>query len=229
MLIQSRKQKAICHDVKGDRIRLFSHDGKVRILNRDSRCASWITIRNTVFWTVCTPNHVEMRNWKTPLDRDLRCASQITNLDVIWRTHGPKYCSLNRDSRCASRITIQNTHYAVVWKQSKIQLGKLGQNSLMTYYDIERFQVTAKIMAHVSKVYDWWGQVSLAMTIYKGKVNIKHQAPMHKIFTPIYSWPVLEWVVPHSWTGFGLKTDPIFIFHSRYCLLCLQYWHSHWK
>ena len=51
-------------------IRLFSHDGKVRILNCDSRCASWIKIRNTVFWTVCTPNHVEIC--------DLRCASQIT-------------------------------------------------------------------------------------------------------------------------------------------------------
>ena len=94
----------------------FSHDGKVRILNRDSRCASWITIRNTVFWTMCTPNHIEIC--------DLRCAcisnhgpevfssyaSQITNLDVIWRTHGPKYRILNRDSRCASRITIQNMH-----------------------------------------------------------------------------------------------------------------------
>ena len=62
-----------------------------------------------------------MRNSKTPLDRDLRCASQITNLDVIWRTHGPKYLISNRDSRCASRITIQNTHFAVVWKQSKIR------------------------------------------------------------------------------------------------------------
>ena len=43
-------------------LRLFSHDGKVRILNRDSRCASWITIRNTVFWTMCMPNHVEIRD-----------------------------------------------------------------------------------------------------------------------------------------------------------------------
>ena len=59
----------------------------------------------------------EMRNSKTHLRRDLRCASQITILDVFWRTHGPKYCISNRDSRCAFLITIQNTHFAVVWKQ----------------------------------------------------------------------------------------------------------------
>ena len=39
---------------------LFSHDGKVRILNRDSRCASWVTQcthgrSNCEFWiTQCT-------------------------------------------------------------------------------------------------------------------------------------------------------------------------------
>ena len=60
----------------------------------------------------------EMHNSKTILDRDLRCASQIANRDVIWRTHGPKYRLSNFYSRCTSRIKIQNTHFAVVWKQS---------------------------------------------------------------------------------------------------------------
>ena len=58
---------------------LFSHDGKVRILNFNSRCASWIKIRKTVFWTMCTPNHVEIR--------DLRCASQITVQRCFRVTH----------------------------------------------------------------------------------------------------------------------------------------------
>ena len=88
-------------------MRILNHDSKYCILDRvyaKSRRDSWF----------------EMRNSKTPLDRDLRCASQITNLDVIWRTHGPKYRILNRDSRCATRIKIQNTHFAVMWKQPKI-------------------------------------------------------------------------------------------------------------
>ena len=58
---------------------LFSHDGKVRILNRDSRCASWIMIWNTVFWTVCTPNHVEIR--------DLRRVTRKHLWTVIWDAH----------------------------------------------------------------------------------------------------------------------------------------------
>ena len=49
---------------------LFSHDGKVRILNFNSKCAFWIKIRKTVFLTVCTPNHITMRN--------LKCAFQMT-------------------------------------------------------------------------------------------------------------------------------------------------------
>ena len=45
---------------KHTELRLFSHDGKVRILNRDSRCASWVTQcthdrSNCEFWiTQCT-------------------------------------------------------------------------------------------------------------------------------------------------------------------------------
>ena len=42
-----------------------------------------------------------MRNWKTPPDRHLNCAFQMTHRDVIWRTHGPKYCNLNDNSNCA--------------------------------------------------------------------------------------------------------------------------------
>ena len=170
---------------------LFSHDGKVRILNRDSRCASWVTqcthdrpvilrILNyavytwaTKFWILhvwvpcqsnmhgarisCASVHTcmqlavyrrkwleghtssapkkhdlevksfihrfccvicENRNWKTPLDRDLRCAFQITFRDVIWHTHSLKYRLLNFNTKCAFRIKIQTTHFAVVWKQS---------------------------------------------------------------------------------------------------------------
>ena len=82
-------------------LRLFSHDGKVRILNRDSRCASWITIRNTVFWTVCTPNHVEIR--------DLRCASQITVQRCFRVTH-----LKSRISTWFGVHTVQNTVFRIV-------------------------------------------------------------------------------------------------------------------
>ena len=47
-------------------IRLFSHDGKVRILNFNSRCAFWIKIQNTQ---------------KRP------CVCQITSQNVIWNAH----------------------------------------------------------------------------------------------------------------------------------------------
>ena len=79
-------------------MRILNHDSKYGILDRvyaKSRRDSWF----------------EMRNSKTPLDRDLRCASQITNLDVIWRPHGPKYRISNRDSRM--RISNHNSKYAL--------------------------------------------------------------------------------------------------------------------
>ena len=47
-------------------LRLFSHDGKVRILNFNSRCAFWIKIQNTQ---------------KRP------CVCQITSQNVIWNAH----------------------------------------------------------------------------------------------------------------------------------------------
>ena len=61
-----------------------------------------------------------MHNWKTPLDRHLKCAFKITHRYVIWHTHGPKYRLSNFNSKCAFRIKIQNTHFAIVWKQSKL-------------------------------------------------------------------------------------------------------------
>ena len=88
-------------------MRMLNHDSKYSILDRvyaKSRRDSWFEMRIS--------NH-------SP-EVFSSYASLITNLDVIWRTHGPKYRISNRDSRCASRITIQNTHFAVVWKQSKL-------------------------------------------------------------------------------------------------------------
>ena len=87
---------------------LFSHDGKVRILNRDSRCASWITIRNTVFWTVCTPNHVEIR--------DLRCTSQITVQGCFWVTH-----LKSRISTWFGVHTVQNTVFRIVIQDAHLE------------------------------------------------------------------------------------------------------------
>ena len=80
--------------------RLFSHDGKVRILNRDSRCASWITIRNTVFWTVCTPNHVEIR--------DLRCVTRKHLWTVIWDAHS--WFGVHTVQNTVFRIVIRDAH-----------------------------------------------------------------------------------------------------------------------
>ena len=45
---------------------LFSHDGKVRILNFNSRCAFWIKIQNT---------------------QKRQCVCQITSQNVIWNAH----------------------------------------------------------------------------------------------------------------------------------------------
>ena len=60
----------------------------------------------------------EMNNLKTPPDRHLKCAFQMTHRYVIWRTHGPKYHLSNFYSKCAFQIQIQITHFALVWKQS---------------------------------------------------------------------------------------------------------------
>ena len=56
----------------------------------------------------------EMRNRKTPPDRHLKCAFQMTHRDVIWRTHSPKYRLSNFNSKCAFQIHIHITHFALV-------------------------------------------------------------------------------------------------------------------
>ena len=87
---------------------LFSHDGKVRILNCDSRCASWITIQNTLFWTVCTPNHVEIR--------DLRCVTRKPLLTVIWDAH-----LKSRISACFGVHTVQNAVFRIVIQDAHLE------------------------------------------------------------------------------------------------------------
>ena len=89
-------------------IRLFSHDGKVHISNRDSRCASWITIRNTVFWTVCTPNHIEIR--------DLRCVTRKHLWTVIWDAH-----LKSRISTWFGVHTVQNTVFWIVIQDAHLE------------------------------------------------------------------------------------------------------------
>ena len=183
--------------------RLCSHDGKVRTLNFNSKCAFWIKIRKTMFWTLCTPNHIAMRNLKCAFQMTVQRCFPVTHLAkshseiTVWMPWplngvifffwfffgggggGAKWpsnhfrlytarcicteaqemrapcmfdwqgtqtfsrwnaksqirslvCTLRnsniaitslvctlRNSKCAFRITIQNTHFAVVWKQSK--------------------------------------------------------------------------------------------------------------
>ena len=90
----------------GDHNYCFSHN---------SKCAIQMMIRMMVFWTVCTPNHIAIRN--------LKCAIQITHFGV----HTVHYYRLsNFNSKCAFRIKIQITHFAVVWKQSMIGGGGGG-------------------------------------------------------------------------------------------------------
>ena len=64
-----------------------------------------LEVRAFIQWFCCVI--CEMRNWKTPLDRHLKCAFQITHPGVIWRTHGPKYCLSN---------LIQNAHFELNFK-----------------------------------------------------------------------------------------------------------------
>ena len=61
----------------------------MRILNFISRCASWIKIRKTVFWTVCMPNHVAIH--------DLRCASS---------NHGPEVFSSYASRKSRNKIAV---------------------------------------------------------------------------------------------------------------------------
>ena len=46
-----------------------------------------------------------MRNSNYDKDHHLNCAFQITNRDVIWHTHGPKYSNSNHHLNCAFQIT----------------------------------------------------------------------------------------------------------------------------
>ena len=131
---------------------LFSHDSKVRNLNLNLKCAFWIKIQKTVFWTVCMPNHIAIRNLKCAIQMMVRTVIWIANIKLrfamwfgvhtvqntviqiiiwiahfklriamwFWRTHGPNHRLWNFDSKCAFRIKIKITHFAVVWKQSKM-------------------------------------------------------------------------------------------------------------
>ena len=70
-----------------------SHDGKVRILNFDSKCAFWVKIRKTVFFTVCTPNHIAMRNW---------------NAHFKWRSRGAfqkRISQITQQNHCMNALT----------------------------------------------------------------------------------------------------------------------------
>ena len=80
-------------------------------------CAS-VNMQHVVFirWFRCVI--CEMRNLKTPPDRHLKCAFQMTHRDVILCTHSPKYHLLNCNSKCAFQIKIEITHFALVRKQS---------------------------------------------------------------------------------------------------------------
>ena len=79
---------------------LFSHDSQVRNLNLNSKCAFWIIIRMTVFWTVCTTNHIAIRNLKCAINsNDGRTVIWIAHFKLriaMWfggalHMHGPKY------------------------------------------------------------------------------------------------------------------------------------------
>ena len=109
------------------------------IVIRDAHLESRFKIRyfDRVYAKKHRESWFEMRNSKTHLKR----ASQITILDVFWRTHGPKYRISNRDSICAFLITIQNTHFAVVWKQPKYSCHLWTSFYLNTFFDSGRVQI----------------------------------------------------------------------------------------
>ena len=79
-------------------------------------------IRMTVFWTVCTPNHIAMHNLKCAIQRwsgssfelrigpSLNCAFQITHRDVICRT------DVHMVQNTVFRILIQKGHFKLKFK-----------------------------------------------------------------------------------------------------------------
>ena len=76
-----------------------------------------------------------MRNWKTPLDRHLKCAFQITHRDVIWRTQGPKYCLSN---------LIKNAHLQLKFKIRTLPSCENSQSDLL-FAPCELNPVNAKL------------------------------------------------------------------------------------
>ena len=69
----------------------------------------------------------EKRNWKTPLDRHLNCAFQMTHYDVIWRTHVIQNVhNSNDNSNCAlcSRVKTVQVKCAIANLTLEIKLRK---------------------------------------------------------------------------------------------------------
>ena len=48
--------------------------------NLNLKCAFWIKIRKTVFWTVCTPNYIAMRHLKCTFQMTVRRCFQVMHL-----------------------------------------------------------------------------------------------------------------------------------------------------
>ena len=61
-------------------LRLFSHESKVRNLNLNLKCAFWIKIWKTVFWTVCMPNYIAMHHLKCAFQMMVRRCFPVTHL-----------------------------------------------------------------------------------------------------------------------------------------------------
>ena len=100
MTVFTRRQSAIYFESWFE-MRILNHDSKYGIFDRVYAKSRWD------LW-------FEMRISNHGPEVFSSYESQITNLDVIWHTHGPKYRISNRDSRCALKIW----HFAVLWKQS---------------------------------------------------------------------------------------------------------------
>ena len=65
----------------------------MRILHFNSKCAFWIKIWKTVFWTVCTPNHIAMHN--------LKCAFQMT----VQRCFPVTISQITQPNHCMNALT----------------------------------------------------------------------------------------------------------------------------
>ena len=110
------------------------------------KCAIQMMIRMTVFWTVCMPNHIAMRN--------LKCAIQMMVWTIVWNAHFKL-----RIAMWFGIHTVQNTVFWILIQNAHFEL-KFKIRTLPSCENSHNFYRAILTKIHYIKMSHLWVQIS---------------------------------------------------------------------